>query len=81
MFVLPQGTTPPPPHLRAGSMSTTNTFDLYLDGTTGQRYVLLSSPDLATWQPIQTNTLSGSSWHIIVPATTRQNFYRGLWSP
>jgi hypothetical protein len=81
MFVLPQGTTPPPPQLRAGSMSQTNTFDLWLDGTVGQRYILLSSADLATWQPVQTNTLSSSSWHIIVPASNRQNFYRGLWSP
>jgi hypothetical protein len=82
LFVLPAGTTPPPPALRPGSLSRTNTFDLWLDGTSGQRYVLQSTSDLRSWAPVATNTLSGSSWHILLPASNvPQTFYRGLWAP
>jgi len=81
LFVLPPA-TPPAPQLRAGSMSRTNTFDLWLYGTAGQRYVLLSSPDLTAWQPVQTNTLAGNSWHIVLPPNNRPiSFYRGQWLP
>src|SRR3974390_505185 len=66
LYVLPTVTAPAPPRLRAGIFSSTNTFDLWLDGQSGQRYALLSSVDLLTWQPIATNTLSGPSWHILL---------------
>ena len=57
LFVLPLGTLPPPPAMQPGSLSSTKTFDLWLNGTAGQRYVLLSSTNLADWAPVQTNTL------------------------
>ncbi|HWW03279.1 MAG TPA: glycoside hydrolase family 44 protein [Candidatus Acidoferrum sp.] len=82
LFVLPAGAAPPPPALRPGSLSRTNTFDLWLDGTSGQRYVLQSTTDLRSWTPVATNILSGSSWHIVLPPSIApQTFYRGLWTP
>jgi hypothetical protein len=82
LFVLPFGTTPPPPILRAGAMSATNTFDLWLDGTAGQRYVLLSSSDFVNWVAVRTNTLSSNSWHAVLGAANSQrSFYRGQWAP
>ena len=81
LFVLPAATTPPAPTLRPGSLSATNTFDLWLNGTAGQRYVLLSSSDLANWAPVQTNTLLSSSWHIVFSVNGPRRFYRGQWAP
>src|SRR5262249_37491634 len=47
LYVLATMTAAPaPPRLRAGILSPTNTFDLWLDGQSGQRYALLSSADL-----------------------------------
>jgi hypothetical protein len=81
-YVLPTVTGPTPPRLRAGILNSTNTFDLWLDGQSGQRYALLSSVDLLTWQPIATNTLTGASWHILLPATNGPSvYYRGQWKP
>jgi hypothetical protein len=81
LFVLPFGTPPPAPILQPGSLSSTRMFDLWLNGTAGQRYVLLSSTNLANWAPIQTNTLSSSSRHIVLPANGPRRFYRGQWAP
>ena len=81
LFVLPFGTPPPPPSLRSSSLSSTNTFDLWLSGTAGQRYVLLSSSNLADWTPVQTNTLASNSWHVVLPASNSASFYRGQWAP
>ena len=78
LYVLPTASAPPPPQLRAGTFSSANSFDLWLDGRAGGQYVLLSSPDLLTWAPLATNTLSGSSWHIVLPATNSPSrFFRG----
>src|ERR1039457_5289867 len=38
LFVLPTGT---PPQLRASSISSSNTFDFWLDGQAGERYAIL----------------------------------------
>jgi len=82
LLILPAGTNPPAPQLRAGTISRTNTFDLWLDGTAGQRYGLLGSPDLVAWAPVVTNTLLSNSWHVILPATNgNRSFYRGIWAP
>jgi hypothetical protein len=81
LFVLPIGTPPPPPTLQSGSLSATNTFDLWLSGTAGQQYVLLSSSNLADWTPVQTNILTSSSWHVVLPANSSPSFYRGQWAP
>lgn len=80
LFVLPAGAAPPPPHLRAGTVSGTGTFDLWLDGNSGQRYVLQSSPDLRTWTTVQTNTILTTSWHILQSAAALK-FYRAFWAP
>jgi hypothetical protein len=81
LFVLPGG-APPPPRLRAGTISATNTFDLWLDGTAGHRYVLLGSRDLVVWDPVATNTLSSDSWHIVLPTgNSALTFYQGQWFP
>jgi hypothetical protein len=79
LFVLPAGAPPPQPHLRAGTVVAT-TFDLWLDGTAGQRYVLQSSPDLRNWTTVQTNTIPNATWHITQPATSLK-FYRAFWAP
>jgi hypothetical protein len=81
LLAVPAG-TPPPPQLRAGTISATNTFDLWLDGTAGQRYVLAESRDLVTWTPVATNILSTDSWHIVLPAGNGTlTFFRGQWLP
>lgn len=77
LFVLPAA-----PRLRPGAMSRTNTFDFWLDGQAGLRYIIQSSTNFATWMPVQTNTLSSNSWHVVVPASnTPLSFYRGQWAP
>ena len=81
LFVLPFGTPPPPPTLRSGSLSSTNTFDLWLLGTAGQRYVLLSSSNMVNWTSVRTNTLATISWHSVLPANGMPSFYRGQWAP
>jgi hypothetical protein len=80
-LILPAGTVPPP-QLRAGSMGAGNTFDFWLDGVAGQKYVIQSTVDFLNWASIQTNTLTSSSWHVILPASTgTEKFYRGQWQP
>ncbi|HTL58824.1 MAG TPA: glycoside hydrolase family 44 protein [Candidatus Limnocylindrales bacterium] len=81
LYVLPTAGVATAPALRPGTVNSTNTFDLWLNGQSGQRYRLLSSTDLITWTPIATNTLSSASWHLILPATnTPRIYYRGqLW--
>lgn len=82
LFVLPPGAPPPPPQLRAGTVNTSGAFDLWLYGTAGQRYALQASNDLRVWRSLQTNTLTGSSWHIVRPSSDGPaQFYRGLWAP
>ncbi len=81
LFVLP-ATAPAPPHLRAGSMSASNTFDLWVDGQSSLRYVLQSSTNLLNWTAVQTNTLTSNSWHAVLPAgSSRFNFYRAQRQP
>ena len=82
LYVLPPAAAPPPPQLRAGNLSTSGAFDLWLYGTAGQRYALQASGDLRTWRDLLTNTLSGTSWHIVRGSSDGpQQFYRGLWTP
>ncbi len=82
LYILAAAAATPPPALRPGRLSQTNSFDLWLDGASGQRYVLQATSDFQSWAPVATNTLSGSSWHIVLPAANAtQSFYRGLWAP
>ncbi len=77
LFVLPAGD---PPQLRV-SREPANTINLWLDGQAGQRYAMLSSGNLVSWQYLQTNTLASNSLHITVAATNAQRFYRAQWLP
>src|SRR5262249_58321137 len=83
LYVLPTlVASPAAPRLRAGTLNSSNTFDLWLDGQTAQRYILLSSAELLTWNPIATNTLTSNSWHLFLPATNGpRTFYRAKWEP
>jgi hypothetical protein len=81
LFVLPAGTAPRPT-LRPGTMSPTSSFDLWLDGVAGQRYVLLSTVDFRAWTAVMTNTLSSNSWHAVLPPSSApQTFYKAQWLP
>jgi hypothetical protein len=75
LFVLPS-----PPRLRAGAVSS-NTFDFWLDGQASQHYVIQSGTNLFNWTSLLTNTPISNSWHVMLPATNRQTFYRAKWIP
>jgi hypothetical protein len=77
LFMLPAGGAP---HLRAGTVSGT-TFDVWLDGVNGQRYMILGTTDFATWTTVQTTTLSSSSVLLNLPVTTQYEFFRAQWMP
>jgi hypothetical protein len=79
MFVLPAGG---PPHLRAGTISQSNTFDLWLDGQTGQRYVIRAATNFVNWVPVWTNTLASNSVHVVFATSSKPfRFYRAQWIP
>jgi len=81
LFVLP-APTPVRPILRPEPLGAANTFDCWLDGQAGQSYVISWSGDLRTWFPLQTNTLAGTSLHLIMPATNAAaRFFRAQWTP
>src|SRR5262249_26048889 len=79
LYVLAPGNSA---HLRAGSMSPSNSFDFWLDAQASQRYIIQASSNLTTWVPVQTNTLVSNSVHIVqsVPGIPIQ-FYRAQWAP
>jgi hypothetical protein len=79
MFILAAGG---PPRLRAGALNPSNTFDLWLDGVAGQRYVIQAATNFVNWIPVQTNTLGSNSVHVVL-ATGNQpyRFYRAQWMP
>lgn len=79
LFIVPSGTVQPP-HLRAGGKSA-NTFDFWLDGQTGQKYIIQATTDFTTWQPIQTNTLASNSLHIVLSGALPYSFFRAQWTP
>ncbi len=82
LFVLPAGTNPPPPALTPGTVSATNAFDFWLNGQSGQSYIIQSSINLTSWWPVQTNLLTNSTL-LLAPAATNApcRFYRALWAP
>jgi len=77
LFVLPGGT---PPSLRINGASG-NTFSVWLDGQSGQRYALLSSSDFTNWISMQTNLLLSGSVQITLSVTNAHRFYRAQWLP
>jgi hypothetical protein len=78
LFVLPAGVALT---LRAGGMSSSNTFNFWLDGPVGARCAILSSGNLVNWSPIQTNTIETGPLQIVVPATNAVRFYRAQRLP
>jgi hypothetical protein len=81
LFVLLGVTLPSPPVLRAPTMTSSNTFAVWLDGQAGQRYAMLGSSDFVNWTAVQTNTLGSNSLHVILPRTNAHRFYRAQWLP
>jgi hypothetical protein len=78
LFVVPAGGRP---HLRPGSVTSTNTHYFWLEGQAGQRYVIQASSNFASWYPVQTNTLATNSMPIVVPLGAPCSFYRAQWLP
>jgi hypothetical protein len=67
--------------LQIGPKNSTAQAALWLDGQSGQTYILQSSTDLVHWLPVSTNTLSSNSFELFVPMTnSTRMFYRGLWN-
>ncbi len=62
--------------LTAGPARTDGKFQITLTGQSGQTWITQSSPDLVSWSPVSTNTLSGGSTNILVPAGASKLFYR-----
>lgn len=58
-----------------------SSINLRLDGQPTQRYALLSSSNLLSWQYLQTNTLTSNSLQLTMLATNAQRFYRAQWLP
>jgi hypothetical protein len=81
LFVLPPGTPPPAPQLKASSGSGPSAFNVWLIGTAGQRYLIQFSTDLKTWWPIATNTLAASSNRFVFASTDTSRFFRAQWWP
>ncbi len=80
LFVVP--TAPSPPQIRVGSLSSSNTFDLWLDAQANYRYVIQSATNFSSWTSVATNTPTSNSWHVIVPANNRVfTLYRAKWLP
>jgi hypothetical protein len=52
-------------------------------GVSGQTIVLQSSPDLRSWSPLATNTLTAANWNYTNDAAgnVSQQFYRALVLP
>jgi hypothetical protein len=70
------------PRLRAGNATANGTFQIWLDGTIGQKYFLEATTNFIDWLTLQTNTLSSNSIQINIIATNAPaRFYRAVWSP
>jgi hypothetical protein len=62
--------------LAAGPARTDGKFQITLTGQSGQTWITQSSPDMVSWSPVSTNTLSGTTTNILVPAGASKAFYR-----
>ena len=74
LFVL-SATSPPAPSLRVGAGSTTNAFDLWINGQAGQSYALQTTTNFVDWKDFQTNTLISNSWHGVLPVIPGKGIY------
>lgn len=64
--------------LRATGASPGGNVYLSLTGEIGQTYVIQSSTNLTSWQPIATNALSSTQINLAFPDTASRNFYRAV---
>jgi hypothetical protein len=73
---------PQPPVLGVVGWNTSQLL-IGVSGSSGQTMVLETSPDLHTWLPLATNTLTSSSWTYtnIAPHDIGQQFYRTVLLP
>jgi hypothetical protein len=71
-----------PPTLVAQGFSG-GSFRFTVSGAPGQTIVILTSPDLAAWTPVLTNTLTNASWTVTDPAagSLPQRYYRASAVP
>jgi hypothetical protein len=77
LFVVAPGTQP----LLRAAASSNQVFSFWLDGVAGQRYAVLSSSNLVSWSPVQTNLLATNTVQVVLPATNALRFYRAQWLP
>ncbi|HTR42547.1 MAG TPA: glycoside hydrolase family 44 protein [Pseudomonadales bacterium] len=76
LFVLASTT---PFQLTVGTNSLSGHLQLFLEGQQGQTYVVQSSSNLNTWQPISTNLLLSNSTNLTVNTTNgAKMFYRAI---
>jgi hypothetical protein len=76
LFVVPPVTSF---KLKAAVSNPAGQLLLWLYGQQAQSYVLQSSTNLTTWQPISTNVLSSNSIQFLIPATNAASvFYRAV---
>ncbi len=64
-----------------GPQLTGASFSVRLDAEAGQTFRILASSDLATWVPVQTNTLVSASQQLTLPASGSARFYRAELLP
>jgi hypothetical protein len=82
LFILATDAPTPAPWLQARPANGSNNFDLWINGQSGQSYVLQSTSDFVNWAAVQTNTLITNSWHGVLPvAQSQSTFYRLQQSP
>ncbi len=72
---------PAPPSLQVVQPVLPGQFVVRLQGQSGARYLIQSSPDLVTWTNGLTNTLASSSATFTNPVTGPRQFLRALWVP
>jgi hypothetical protein len=78
LFVIPTR----PLRLQSGPARSDGQFELWFNGETGGTYVLQSSTDLTSWNSINTNTLTNTQLHLVIPLPgLSQAFFRGLGVP
>jgi Glycoside hydrolase family 44 len=65
---------------KSASASAPGQVNLQLNGQSGLKYIVQSSPDLVVWAPYSTNTLVSNSLSFSVPtAGASAKFYRGMF--
>ncbi|MFO1477977.1 MAG: glycoside hydrolase family 44 protein [Verrucomicrobiota bacterium] len=81
LFVLPAGSTPPPPVLSAAAMPSDGQFTFNLNATAGQTYIIQGSADLLSWQSLATNTLAGATTNFQFNVSGDMQYFRAQWWP